>query len=74
MATALTPRRSTFPKDVQNRRSKRGLTKIDEVPPTPRLREDFGDIEKGSRNGNSTKISSFELSEPPKKSKWALKK
>jgi len=50
------------------------LTKIDEVPPTPRLREDFGDIEKGSRHGNSTKISSFELSEPPKKSKWAQKK
>ncbi|KAG9246923.1 hypothetical protein BJ878DRAFT_539820 [Calycina marina] len=69
VATALTPRRTAFPKDIQKRRSK--MSKIDEVPPTPRLREDFGDIEKGSRHGNSTKISSFELSEPPKKSKWA---
>lgn len=67
VATALTPRRSTFPKDVQKvRRSSRGLTKIDEVPPTPRARS--SDIEKGNSN-----MSSFEMSEPPKKSKWAKK-
>lgn len=65
VATALTPRRSTFPKDVQKvGRSSRGLTKIDEVPPTPGLRS--SDIEKGN-----SKMSSFEMSEPPKKSKWA---
>ncbi|TVY24961.1 hypothetical protein LHYA1_G006119 [Lachnellula hyalina] len=63
VATALTPRRSTFPKNVQDRRraSTRGLTKINEVPNTPR-----DDVEKGM-----PKMSSFELSEPPKKSKWA---
>lgn len=67
VATALTPRRSTFPKDVQKvRRSSRGLTKIDEVPPTPMTRS--SDIEKGN-----SKMSSFEMSEPPKKSKWAKK-
>jgi hypothetical protein len=63
VATALTPRRTTFPKDVQKmRRSSRGLTRIDEVPPTPGI----SDIEKG-------KMSSFEMSEPPKKSKWSKK-
>ncbi|TVY47053.1 hypothetical protein LOCC1_G002978 [Lachnellula occidentalis] len=63
VATALTPRRTTFPKGVQDKRrvSTRGLTKIDEVPNTPRA-----DVEKGM-----PKMSSFELSEPPKKSKWA---
>lgn len=67
VATALTPRRSTFPRDVQKvKRSSRGLTKIDEVPPTPRMRS--GDIEKGN-----SKMSSFEMSEPPKQSKWAKK-
>jgi len=64
VATALTPRRSTFPKDVHDRRrSTRGLTKIDEVPNTPRA-----DVEKAM-----PKMSSFELSEPPKKSRWANK-
>ncbi|TVY83663.1 hypothetical protein LSUE1_G002886 [Lachnellula suecica] len=66
VATALTPRRTTFPKDVHDRRntrrSTRGLTKIDEVPNTPRAK----DIEKGQ-----SKMSSFEMTEPPKQSKWA---
>lgn len=70
VATALTPRRSTFPKDVHNRRSTRstkGLTKIDEVPPTPKMKS--RDIEK-AENGP---ITPFEMSEPPARSKWARK-
>jgi len=73
VATALTPRRSTFPRDVQTpRRSSRGLTKlqdIDEVPPTPKIRG--FDMEKGD-----PKISSFEMSDissGAKHSKWARK-
>lgn len=67
VATALTPRRSTFPKDIQQqRRSTRGASKIDEVPPTPKVR--VSDVEKGN-----SKISSFEMSQPPKKSKWTQK-
>lgn len=66
VATALTPRRSTFPKDVQNNRRsfKTGMSRIDEVPPTPRR----ADLEKGNQ-----KVSSFELGQPPKQSKWAQK-
>ncbi|CAG8951205.1 hypothetical protein HYFRA_00007952 [Hymenoscyphus fraxineus] len=66
VASALTPRRTTFPKDVQNpRRSTRGLTKIEEVPNTPRNQNN--DIEKGG------KMAAFEMSEPPKSSKWGRK-
>ncbi|KAG4421805.1 hypothetical protein IFR04_005055 [Cadophora malorum] len=66
VATALTPRRSTFPKDVHSR-SNRGLTKIDEVP-TPK-RAKAADVEKGH-----PKLMSFEMAEPPsKESKWARK-
>ena len=55
----------TFPKDVQRaRRSSRGLTRIDEVPQTPRIPD--VDIEKGH-----SELTSFEMSEPPKQSKWA---
>ncbi|RQM05992.1 hypothetical protein DH86_00002546 [Scytalidium sp. 3C] len=63
VATALTPRRSTFPKDI---RKSRGLERIDELPPTPKIRHD--DVEKGS-----SKISQFEMSEPKKQSKWSRK-
>ncbi|KAH8816195.1 hypothetical protein F5884DRAFT_663743 [Xylogone sp. PMI_703] len=63
VATALTPRRSTFPKDV---RGSRGLERIDEVPPTPKIRNH--DLEKGNQ-----KMSQFEMSEPKKESKWARK-
>jgi hypothetical protein len=67
VVTALTPRRSTFPKDVQGRRrSMRGLTKIDEVPNTPRTKT--RDIEKAD-----SKLTSFEMAEPEKQSKWAKK-
>ncbi|KAK0109765.1 hypothetical protein ONS95_002441 [Cadophora gregata] len=66
VATALTPRRSTFPKDVHSR-SNRGLTKIAEVP-SPR-RANTTDVEKGH-----TKLMSFEMAEPQfKESKWAKK-
>ncbi|TAQ85988.1 hypothetical protein B7494_g5688 [Chlorociboria aeruginascens] len=65
VVTALTPRRSTFPKDVHGQRSSKGLTRIEEVPPTPKF---YGDVEKAN-----PKISSFELSQPPKESKWAKK-
>jgi len=64
VATALTPRRSTFPKDA--RMSTRGLTKIDEVPPTPKFRSN--DVEKAN-----SKFTAFEMAEPPKQSKWARK-
>jgi len=64
VATALTPRRTTFPKDV--RRGSRGLQRIDEVPPTPR--RGSNDVEKAS-----AKLEAFEFSEPPKKSRWNRK-
>jgi hypothetical protein len=69
IAIALTPRRMAFPKDVQNPRRKttRGLSRIEEVPNTPRVGS--RDVEKG----NSI-LSSFEMSEPPKaKAKWGKK-
>lgn len=67
VATALTPRRTTFPKDALNPRrgSTRGLTRINEVPDTPRARDD---VEKGN-----PKLTSFEMSEPPTQSKWGRK-
>ncbi|KAI0155197.1 hypothetical protein GGR57DRAFT_91871 [Xylariaceae sp. FL1272] len=46
VATALTPRRSEFPKSVkESGRSSRGRVRLDDVPPTPRLRPE--DVEKG---------------------------
>ncbi len=70
VVTALTPRRSAFPKDVHgrrsSRRSSRGLRKIDEIPNTPKVQTT--DVEKGD-----TKVASFELTEPPEESKWARK-
>ncbi|PQE21466.1 hypothetical protein CJF30_00008315 [Rutstroemia sp. NJR-2017a BBW] len=70
VAVALTPRRTTFGKDVHRRPSGRGLAKIDEVPPTPKNFRFGGsnDVEKGDTN---TKTTEFEMSEPPKQSKWA---
>ncbi|RDL37076.1 Uncharacterized protein BP5553_04509 [Venustampulla echinocandica] len=67
VATALTPRRTAFPKDALNPRrgSTRGLTRINEVPDTPRAPVD---VEKGK-----PKLSSFEMSEPPQQSKWGRK-
>lgn len=62
MATALTPRRSTFPKDVHNKRkTKLGLTKIDEYP-----QDEPRDIEKGPKTR-------FEMLDVPKAAKWGNK-
>ncbi|KAM3066155.1 hypothetical protein ACMFMG_010504 [Clarireedia jacksonii] len=68
VAVALTPKRTTFGKDVHRRPSGRGLAKIDEVPPTPKNFRFGGsdDVEKAD-----TKTTEFEMSEPPKQSKWA---
>lgn len=44
------------------------MTRIDEVPNTPRHKVSV-DVEKGM----NSKMSSFEMSEPPKQSKWAKK-
>jgi hypothetical protein len=67
VATALTPRRSEFPKGVRDpkRASSRGMSRMDDVPPTPRLKRE--DIEKG------VKMAEFEMSEPPKNKKWGRK-
>jgi hypothetical protein len=63
---ALTPRRSTFPKDVHQKRFTRsGMSRIDEEPSSPKHSRD---LEKGN-----SKLSSFELQQPPKGSKWAQK-
>ncbi|ESZ96745.1 hypothetical protein SBOR_2889 [Sclerotinia borealis F-4128] len=70
VAVALTPRRTTFGKDVHKRPSTRGLERIDEVPPAPKISKTFmsvNDVEKGEG-----KMMEFELSEAPK-SKWARK-
>lgn len=47
VVTALTPRRTEFPSSVRDgpRRSKSGRTRLDDIPPTPRLRPE--DVEKG---------------------------
>lgn len=46
VVTALTPRRSEFPRSVkESGRSSRGRVRLDDVPPTPRLRPE--DLEKG---------------------------
>ncbi|CAJ2505403.1 Uu.00g127970.m01.CDS01 [Anthostomella pinea] len=52
VVTALTPRRSEFPKSVKKStgRSSRGRVRLDDVPPTPRLRPE--DIEKGIAMSN----------------------
>lgn len=65
VATALTPRRSEFPSSVKQ--GKRNSRRIDEVPPTPKVRG--FDLEKGS-----AKITSSEVNETDKpSSKWARK-
>ncbi|KAI1272079.1 hypothetical protein F5Y07DRAFT_313234 [Xylaria sp. FL0933] len=52
VVTALTPRRSEFPRSVKEAsgRSSRGRVRLDDVPPTPRLRPE--DIEKGLAKSN----------------------
>ncbi|KAI0912038.1 hypothetical protein F4824DRAFT_228667 [Ustulina deusta] len=52
VVTALTPRRSEFPRSTKESagRSARGRVRLDDVPPTPRLRPE--DIEKGLAKSN----------------------
>lgn len=47
VVTALTPRRTEFPSSVKNGpiKSRAGRARIDDVPPTPRLKPE--DLEKG---------------------------
>jgi hypothetical protein len=68
VATALTPRRSEFPSSVkQGRRSSKNMSRIDEVPPTPKIKG--VDLEKGN-----VKTKTFEMKESPKpSSKWGRK-
>ncbi|KAI2627028.1 hypothetical protein GGS26DRAFT_149651 [Hypomontagnella submonticulosa] len=49
VVTALTPRRSEFPRSVKE--SSRGRVRLDDVPPTPKLRPE--DVEKGLAQANS---------------------
>jgi len=42
VVTVLTPRRSEFPKSV-----KEGRSRFDDVPPTPRIKPEYLDLEKG---------------------------
>ncbi|KAF6819373.1 hypothetical protein CSOJ01_01430 [Colletotrichum sojae] len=55
VVTALTPRRTEFPRSVKEStsppRSYRGRYKLDDVPPTPRLRPE--DLEKGLAQAES---------------------
>lgn len=44
VVTALTPRRSEFPKSVKE---SGGRSRRDDVPPTPRIRPEYLDLEKG---------------------------
>lgn len=50
--TALTPRRSEFPRSVKGsfrstRSQNKGRVRIDDVPPTPRIEPEHLDLEKG---------------------------
>jgi len=58
VVTALTPRRSEFPKSVKDSVGRGGrMNKLDDVPPTPRIKP--SDLEKGmgSRSDRKTKSS-----------------
>ncbi len=48
VVTALTPRRSEFPKSVKDSVGRGGrMNKLDDVPPTPRIKP--SDLEKGEK-------------------------
>ncbi|CAK7219245.1 hypothetical protein SBRCBS47491_003780 [Sporothrix bragantina] len=67
VVTALTPRRSEFPKSVKERRpdGSRGRVRLDDVPPTPRLPKDLekglggGDGGSFGKSGMKVKLSNF---------------
>jgi hypothetical protein len=51
VVTALTPRRSEFPKSVKDSVGRGGrMNKLDDVPPTPRIKP--SDLEKGNSNSS----------------------
>lgn len=55
MVTALTPRRTEFPRSVKEagpggraaRKGRRTSSRLDDVPPTPRIKPGYLDLEKG---------------------------
>lgn len=66
VVTALTPRRSEFPKSVKDggsgNSSRNGrMNKLDEVPPTPRIKPEHLnlDLEKGFKDNKKNKKSNF---------------
>ncbi|KAI1197838.1 hypothetical protein F5X97DRAFT_168065 [Nemania serpens] len=67
VVTALTPRRSEFPRSVKESagRSSRGRVRLDDVPPTPKLRPE--DVEKGLAKSN------FRLNVDGRGKKWTRK-
>ena len=50
VVTALTPRRTEFPKSVKNPVGRGGRMRLDDVPPTPRIKP--SDLEKGLDKAN----------------------
>ncbi|KAI6377750.1 hypothetical protein MCOR25_002473 [Pyricularia grisea] len=69
VVTALTPRRTEFPKHVKESRSRGdGRVRLDDVPPTPRLRP--GDLEKGLA---ATRTKRADTSPKPKRSNFSRK-
>jgi hypothetical protein len=71
VVTALTPRRSEFPRSVKegSGRSGRGRVRLDDVPPTPRLRPE--DLEKGLAKSETNSTS--RPSPDGRKPKWPRK-
>jgi hypothetical protein len=48
VVTALTPRRTEFPRSVKESGSRGGRrSRLDDVPPTPRVKPEYLDLEKG---------------------------
>lgn len=48
IVTALTPRRSEFPRSVKESTGRGGdRARLDDVPPTPRIKSQYLDLEKG---------------------------
>lgn len=59
VVTALTPRRSEFPRSVKESTGARGggggRMRLDDVPPTPRIKPEHLDLEKGMDNSKPGK-------------------
>lgn len=52
VVTALTPRRTEFPKSVKE---SIGSSRLDDVPPTPSIKPQYLDLEKGSDKPKKTR-------------------